>query len=207
MISVELLIIIIPVIFLSISVHEMMHAVVAYWLGDDTARQHGRISLNPLTHIDPVMTLALPAFLALFGWPIIGAAKPVPFNPHQLKFGEYGAMLVALAGPLVNLFLAIVGAIIWQLVDIGDLGGFGANFLYYWVVVNLGFFVFNMIPIPPLDGSRVLYVFAPDGVRRLMEQLETYGVFLVIILFIFVSQAGINPLGGLISDLTTFLGL
>lgn len=168
-------------IVVAISLHEMMHAVAGYFLGDDTAKEHGRITLNPLAHIDPLTTVLMPLALLLVGLPPIGAAKPVPFNPRRLRWGEYGMALVALAGPLTNLILAIWGGLMYQLV-----GGIELAELFFEVFtrINIAFFVLNMIPIPPLDGSRVLYVFATDGLRDIMNAMERFGVYIIIILFI-----------------------
>lgn len=165
------------------TLHEAMHAFVGYWLGDDTAKSHGRLTLNPAKHIDPFLTLLLPLLLAIAGQPIFGGAKPVPFNPGRLKFDEWGAALVAIAGPITNLLLAFMGYVLLAFVQ--PIGLF-AEFMQLFVLVNLGFFIFNILPIPPLDGSRVLYALAPDGARRFMEIVEQYGilvVFAVVLLF------------------------
>ena len=181
------------VILMAISTHEMMHAFTGYWLGDDTAARLGRVTLNPLAHIDPFMTVLLPLVLFVAGAPVFGAAKPVPFNPSRLKYDEYGVLLVALAGPLTNLVLALGGVLVWQFFDLNTAtwAGFACA---AWVLVNFGFFVFNMIPIPPLDGSRVLYVFAPDSVRRWLDQLERYGLFVILALVIIVYSLNNNPI-------------
>lgn len=164
-------------ILIALTIHEMMHALVGFKLGDDTAAEEGRISLNPLKHIDPLMTVVLPiATIILLGTPIL-AAKPVPFNPERVRWGDYGAALIALAGPFSNLVLAIAGSLAMHFVT-------GSNTLLFqfiatFTVLNVSLFVFNMIPIPPLDGSRLLYAFAPDPVRRFMESLEQVGLFIV----------------------------
>jgi len=169
-------IILIAVILVSLSIHEMMHAYAGFKLGDDTAAEEGRISLNPLKHIDPFMTILLPIItIVAFGAPIL-AAKPVPFNPDRVKWDEFGAAIIALAGPLSNLVLAVIGVALANLVVTDSML---TNILYVFASVNVSLFVFNLVPIPPLDGSRVLYAFAPDPVRRVMSQLEPYGLFIV----------------------------
>ena len=175
--------VVLGVILFSMTLHEAMHGFVSYWLGDDTAKLQGRLTLNPIKHIDPFLTILLPLMLAIVGAPIFGGAKPVPFNPDRVRGNEWGVAAVAIAGPLTNLFIAFV------LFGIGTLAGFHlADFGYsslpemilaYGVFVNLGFFVFNMIPLPPLDGSRVLYALAPEFVRRIMEYIEQYGLIFV----------------------------
>lgn len=182
--------IVLGVILVSMTLHEAMHAFMSYFLGDDTAKAQGRLTLNPLKHIDPIMTIALPIMLALMGGPIFGGAKPVPFNPNRVRYGEWGAAMVALAGPLTNLLIAFlvfgIGAITGvisagAMIDSSSLAG---QIVQTAVLVNLGFFIFNMLPIPPLDGSRLLYALAPEGARRIMEQIERYGIIFIFIIVV-----------------------
>lgn len=180
------LVVILGVILVSMTLHEAMHAFVAYWLGDDTARKEGRLTLNPIKHIDPFLTILLPIGLALIGGPIFGGAKPVPFRPDMVKGGDWGAALVAIGGPLTNLFIAFIAYGIWA-VSGAPVEGWGAMVLTTMVTVNLGFFIFNMLPIPPLDGSRVLYALAPEFVRTGMRYIEQFGI---IFIFAIVLLAG-----------------
>ncbi len=182
-------ILVLVVILFSMTLHEAMHGYVAYWLGDDTAKAQGRLTLNPVAHIDPFLTLLLPMALAVSGLPIFGGAKPVPFNPTRVRYGEFGAALVGIAGPLTNLLIAFFAFAIYAIA--GEPSGLWGLVFGVTVSVNLGFFVFNMLPIPPLDGSRILYAFAPDWARRGMEWLERYGVLLVFaIVMLFGSAIG-----------------
>lgn len=181
------------VILISMTLHEAMHGFVAYWLGDDTAKAQGRLTLNPVKHIDPFLTILLPVMLAIVGAPIFGGAKPVPFNPNQLRYDEWGAALVAIAGPLTNFIIAFVAFGIATLSGVNVIEGLSSTdlwprFISMAVVVNLGFFVFNMIPIPPLDGSRVLYALAPDFVRRGMEAIEQFGIIFVFAIVLLASS-------------------
>lgn len=179
-------------IVISLTVHEFMHAYVGHLLGDDTASDAGRISFNPFDHIDPFATIILPIITILvFGVPIL-AAKPVPFNPARVKFDDYGSAMISAAGPLSNLALAFIGALLAHLVAAGSVL---ESFLSVFVVLNVAVFVFNLIPIPPLDGSRVLYAFAPDSVRNLFDSIEPYGI---IIVFVLVLMGGF---GGTLTNL------
>ena len=178
--------IVIGVILISMTLHEAVHAFVGYFLGDDTAKAQGRLTLNPLKHIDPIMTIALPVFLAIMGGPIFGGAKPVPLNPHRIRHGEWGMALVAVAGPLTNFVLAFLFFGLGVLTGVNMLEGVTTSLwglvVIYGVNINLAFFIFNMLPIPPLDGSRVLYALAPEPVQGVMEKIEQYGIFLVFVI-------------------------
>ena len=180
--------IVIGCLLVAMTVHEFMHAYVGLKLGDTTARDEGRISLNPLKHIDPFMTVLLPAFTWVFWRVLILAAKPVPFNPGRVKYDEFGAALIALAGPLSNLGLAVLTSLVMALLTPT---GFTADLMELFLRLNVGLFVFNMIPIPPLDGSRVLYAFAPEPVQEFMERIEPYGFIIIIALVFF---GGLGPI-------------
>ena len=202
--------IVLVTILLSMTLHEAMHAFMGYFLGDDTAKAQGRLSLNPIKHIDPIMTIALPLFLAVMGRPIFGGAKPVPFNPHKVRYGEWGAALVAIAGPLTNLLIAFVvfgvGVLSGVITSAGVEATLAGQIVITAVSVNLGFFVFNILPIPPLDGSRVLYALAPDPVKAGMEYIERYGIFLVFgLVLIGASVLGQIMAGGINGILQLFM--
>lgn len=182
--------IVLGVILVSMTIHEAMHAFVAYWLGDDTAKREGRLTLNPIKHIDPFLTILLPLGLALIGAPIFGGARPVPFNPDRVKGGDWGAALVALGGPLTNFIFAFVSFGIWATIGAPTEGLLG-QILVISIGVNLGFFVFNMLPLPPLDGSRVIYALAPEFVRVGMRWIERYGIIFIFALVLVAS----GPIG------------
>lgn len=167
------------ILFISIALHEMMHAFIALKLGDDLAHSHGRISLNPIRHIDPFLTLLLPTVMVLLGLAPILAAKPVPVNTSRIQGEELGLAAVGIAGPLTNLALATVGALFLNLLS---LSGLALEILELFVQLNVMLFVFNMLPIPPLDGSRVLYAVAPAPVQRIMEQIEQFGLIFIIVI-------------------------
>ena len=177
----------VAVILISMTLHEAMHAFVSYWLGDDTAKLEGRLTLNPIKHIDPFLTIVLPLGLMLLGGPVFGGAKPVPFRPDRVKWGDWGAALVAMGGPLTNLVLAFIGFGVWAIMGLAGTGGTVSVILLLFVQVNLGFFLFNILPIPPLDGSRVLYALAPEFVRTAMRAIERFGI---IVVFAIVLLAG-----------------
>ncbi len=183
--------IVITALALSISVHESMHSLVAYFLGDGSSRVNRRVSLNPLHHIDPLTTIALALILNLVGAQPFGAAKPVQVTPWALKGQEYGMALVAVVGPLSNLLLAILAGLILSVV--GYQAGYLSIFLAYLTSVNVGLAVFNLIPFPPLDGSRVLYAIAPDSLRSIMDKIESFG-FASIIFFMVIIYPNINQI-------------
>ncbi len=172
------------VIIPSAVIHEYMHGWVADRMGDPTARYAGRLTLNPKSHVDLWGTILLPVLLYIStgGRFLFAYAKPVPYNPYNLKNQRTGPVWVALAGPLSNLVLAAVFAILIRLMPIGDI----TMFLLIIVYANVGLAIFNLLPIPPLDGSKVLYAVLPDSLWKVKETLERYGMFILfgfIILF------------------------
>ena len=187
------IIIVLIVILLSMTIHEAMHAFMGYMLGDNTAKEEGRLTLNPIKHIDPFMTILLPLIMVVLHAPVFGGAKPVPFNPNRVRFGDWGAALVALSGPITNLVIAFIAFGVGVFSGVVNNAGAVQPTIFGLIIstavsVNLGFFVFNMLPIPPLDGSRVLYAVAPDSVRDIMQKIEQNGVLLVMIIVILFSD-------------------
>lgn len=194
------------IILFSMVLHEMVHAYTAYFLGDTTARDEGRLSLNPFVHIDPVMSIIVPLVLFISGGPIFGGAKPVPITERKLKWGEWGVALVALAGPLTNFIIAFVGFLIGYFSGGLSSGGYVGLFFKQLILANLGFMIFNLIPIPPLDGSRVAYALAPDFIRELYIRLEKgMGIFLVlIVVYVFGSSLSVFTSSVMIAILKFF---
>ncbi len=170
------------VIVISMVLHELAHGWVAYLLGDVTAKDDGRLTLNPLAHLDPMMSVVLPMMTFLLGGVVFGGAKPVPVNPSKLKGGVWGMALVAVAGPLMNFVIAFVALALMTKTSVTM--GIGGDIALSFVRVNLGFGVFNLIPIPPLDGSRILYALMPDGVREVMDRVEQGGIILIYVLIV-----------------------
>lgn len=208
MVEIGTILVVLVVILFSMVLHELAHGLVAYWLGDDTAKEEGRLTLNPLKHLDPVLSLILPLLMLLSGGVVFGGAKPVPINTRNLRHGAWGMALVAIAGPLTNFVLALVSFLLgfWT----GGLADGGLLGVIFWemVLVNLGFGIFNLIPVPPLDGSRVLYALAPDGVRQVMEAMEGMGIWLVFALVVLFSGVVSNlMLGGINAIVTAFYWL
>lgn len=191
-------------IVIALTIHEAMHAFAAHWLGDDTAHREGRLTLNPLVHLDVLTTVLLPMVMIIFGLPPILAAKPVPFNPSQLKYEEFGVAIVGIVGPLTNLVLACIAAVIFRIWG-QDMSSFFYNAFAIFTAVNVGFFVFNMIPIPPLDGSRLLYAFAPQPLRNIMEQIEALGFFAIIFIFIIIINFASGPIVQIQQSILQFL--
>ncbi len=191
--------IVIGTVLVSMTLHEAMHAFMSFWLGDDTAKLQGRLTLNPIKHLDPFLSILLPVMLAIVGGPIFGGAKPVPFNPERVRYGNWGSALVAIAGPLTNLMIAFVVFGVYVVIGANPATGVG-QVLSVAVMVNLGFFIFNMIPLPPLDGSRVLYALAPEFIQRGMEAIERFGILVIFAVVIFANRG----LGAFIIGAITF---
>ena len=175
-----------PVLFLSIILHEIAHGYAAYKMGDDTAYYSGRLTLNPLAHIDPVGSIAVPAVCWLFGWPLFGWAKPVPVNAARLPSPRKDMGKVAFAGPAVNLGLAILCAVLLKItlllqahLNQTTVMGLG-TILQYGLLINVFLAIFNLIPIPPLDGGRVLTALLPVNAAFKYEHfVGRYGMWIV----------------------------
>lgn len=212
------LVIVLVVVLGSMILHELAHGVMAYCLGDDTAKEEGRLTLNPVKHIDPVLSILVSVMLYMSGAPIFGGAKPVPVDSRNLRHGVWGMALVAIAGPLTNFLIAIVVAVIGHatgvlMLDSGTLmymPGMMGEIMVNLVYINLGFGIFNLIPIPPLDGSRVLYALMPDEIRGMMERMERWGIVLVMIVVIvfpsFLSTFMLGAMQGILQLLSMVLG-
>lgn len=183
--------------------HEFMHGWAAWKLGDNTAKSKGRLSFNPIKHIDPFGTVILPLLLIFIGGPVFGYAKPVPYNPHNFKDPRKGDLIVGLAGPFANLLLACFGSVLMF-----ALQGFfapGANevFLYFYalflptfILINLYLMFFNLLPIPPLDGSSIFAFFLPVKYLPAYYRIQQYALpVLLIILFVLPYLIHINLLG------------
>ena len=179
----------IVILLFSIIIHEVAHGSMANYLGDDTAKLMGRLTLNPIKHLDPVGSIMVPLFLIIIHSPIlIGWAKPVPVNPNNFRDRKYGDAKVALAGPAANFAIALVfGLIIRFFPGFVQTSGIYAMFSYI-VMINLLLAIFNLIPIPPLDGSHILFTFLPYSMNELKVFLTRYGLFLLIFFIFFFLQ-------------------
>lgn len=195
----------IAVLIMSVVVHEVAHGWVANYLGDPTARLQGRLTLNPLPHIDPIGSVVVPLLLfftnagVMFGW-----ARPVPVNPYNLR-GKYGEAIVAAAGPLSNIFLAVVFGLLIR----GAASVLPASFLHIAVsvvIINIVLAVFNLIPIPPLDGSKIFFTALPLHLTKWRDTLERYGFFIVLIFIVFLWQF-VTPIIGFLFSLLTGIPL
>jgi Zn-dependent protease len=179
----------------AVILHEVAHGFVAFRLGDTTARDAGRLTLNPVRHVDPVGSLLVPGMLAATGQSVFGWAKPVPVNPSGFARPVEGMAVTALAGPATNLLLALVVGRLGPFHLVGDTvylqdSGLATRLLLGFVVVNAALAVFNMLPIPPLDGSRLLPLVLPPAGRRLYARLAPYG-FLVLLALVFVFEGAL----------------
>ncbi|MEK7066328.1 MAG: site-2 protease family protein [Patescibacteria group bacterium] len=178
------IVIFLAVLIMSVILHEVFHGYVAEMLGDPTAKLSGRLTLNPLSHLDPVGSFLVPFIMIITGGPVFGWAKPVPYNPYNLRGGKWGPAIVAVAGPLMNLFLAIVFS---QIFKYQIFSSAGVNSLLFGaIVINLSLFVVNMIPVPPIDGSKILFAIIPDRFYFVTETLEKYSLVFILILIMFI---------------------
>ncbi|MDD5068386.1 MAG: site-2 protease family protein [Candidatus Pacebacteria bacterium] len=187
------------ILIFSIVLHEVSHGYMANYLGDPTAKYAGRLTLNPIKHVDPFGSIVLPILSFITGGFIIGWAKPVPYNPYNLRNGKTGEALVALAGPLSNLAIALIFSFVIRL---------GQNLLPssfvliagFVVYINLTLMLFNLIPVFPLDGSRILFSFLPVRFRYIKDWFEKYSLFFLLILIFFFLQ----PFSHLVDALFNF---
>lgn len=185
------------ILIFSVIVHEVMHGLVAYWLGDTTAKDAGRLTLNPLAHIDPFGSVLLPLGLYMLsgGGFVLGWARPVPYNPMNLSNPRRGGGLIALSGPASNLVLAIIAALLLRTPFAGVV--IQPVLLQITIAINLGLMVFNLVPIPPLDGSKVLFSLLPGRFSRFELAAERYGWWLIILFVLFGFELIIPIVNGL----------
>lgn len=179
------------VLLFSVMIHEISHGYMAYHLGDPTAKDAGRLTLNPMKHIDPIGSILLPLMLFLVGSPVMfGWAKPVPYNPMNLKNPRRGSGLIALAGPVSNFSVAVIFALILKVISAFSpvfLQSIGL-FLGTIIIVNIVLAVFNLVPIPPLDGSGILFSLLGNKGLEVQRFLEKYGFFILIIFIVWGSS-------------------
>ncbi|HDT15532.1 MAG TPA: site-2 protease family protein [Firmicutes bacterium] len=199
----------IAVLIFAVIVHEICHGYVAYKLGDPTAKNAGRLTFNPLPHIDPFMSILLPAFLIFSGAPfIIGGAKPVPVNPAYFADHRKGMMMVSAAGSGSNFALAAISIGLLKLVaGIPALISPGLVYiLQYMIIINVVLAVFNLLPIPPLDGSKILTGFLPDRAVYTYQKIEPYGMWIIIILLMFgILRMILMPVFYLLQQIMNFI--
>ncbi len=200
----QTIMLLVPVILLALTVHEYSHGLIAYQLGDPTAKQAGRLTLNPISHLDPIGTLML--FLVHFGW-----AKPVPVDPRYFTNPKRDLLWVAIAGPASNMILAFISGLVIRFISINP-GPFMASFagqafitmMYLSLQINLALAVFNLLPIPPLDGSKILFGLLPPRYEHLAYNLERYGPGILFGLIIFGMLTGISILWAFIGPFVGF---
>jgi Zn-dependent protease len=202
--NIQSLLLIAPPILLALTFHEFAHAYVAHLFGDDTAQKSGRLSLNPLRHLDPLGTIMI--FLVQFGW-----AKPVPVNPYNLRNPKKDMLWISAAGPISNMLLALISGLLLRLfsefamlTERDSLAGLLVLMVYFSMKINLALAVFNILPIAPLDGSKILYGLLPPGFGKMIFALERYGPFILIGVIIFGRATNMSILGKLIWPFVDF---
>jgi len=202
--NLQYIILLAPPILLALTFHEFSHGWMAYKLGDPTAKLAGRLTMNPLVHLDPFGTLMI--FLVRFGW-----AKPVPVNPRYFKEPKRDMLLVSVAGPGANMLLAFASGMLLRMFHGGNFNFLPANVLQplyimvkFSLQINLALAIFNLLPVPPLDGSKILYGILPPQYEYIYEYLERYGPFVLMGLILFGMLTRISILGAFIYPFVNF---
>ena len=193
----------IAILIMSVVIHEVSHGYMASFLGDPTAKYEGRLTLNPIKHLDIMGSLIVPVFSYITGGFIFGWAKPVPYNPHNLRPGRWSEALVAVAGPLSNLALALIFGLFLRFYAVSITASLAVIHITALIVfVNIILMVFNLVPIAPLDGSKILYAIFPNRMYQFRTFFERYG-FVLVIIFIFFGWQYIAPVAGVLFRLIT----
>ncbi len=193
----------IAILILSVVIHEVSHGWTADYLGDPTARQAGRLTLNPIPHIDPVGSILVPFLLVflkagfIFGW-----AKPVPYNPYNLRGGKWGPAMVALAGPVSNLLIAVVFSALVRLIPFFSVTNPAGQISLMIILLNIILALFNLFPIPPLDGSKILFAILPYRLHYIEEYMVRYQLILTLVLILTIGSV-LLPLASLVFKLMT----
>jgi len=202
--NIQSLLLMAPPILLALTFHEYAHAYVAHRYGDDTAQKSGRLTLNPLRHLDPLGTIMI--FLVQFGW-----AKPVPVNPYNLRNPKKDMLWISAAGPLSNMLLALISGLLFRLfsdsamiAERNSLTGLLVIVVFLSLKINLALAIFNILPIAPLDGSKILYGLLPPGFGKMIFAFERYGPYILLGLIILGRVTGVSILGGLIWPFVDF---
>ena len=198
---------IIAILLMSVVIHEVSHGYTALWLGDPTAKLQGRLTLNPIKHLDVFGSLVVPSVAWILGGFIIGWAKPVPYNPYNFKkFHKYGDAIVAASGPLVNIVLAIIFSLLIRVSYFYVLPASFIDISAFVVLINIILAFFNLIPIPPLDGSKILFTLLPRRFAYIRVFLERYA-FIAILFFIVFLWGSFVPFVYQIFELLTGTGV
>ena len=176
----------IAVLIMSVVIHEVSHGYAASMLGDQTARYQGRLTLNPIKHIDPVGSLLVPSIAYFLGGFIIGWAKPVPYNPYNLRPGRWSEAIVAMAGPVSNIILALIFGLLLRIGVANSINPAFIQITTIIVFINILLAVFNLAPVPPLDGSKLLFALFPNKIYKIREFFEKYGLVLVLFFIFFL---------------------
>lgn len=196
------------ILMFSVVAHEVAHGYAAYLQGDNTARFQGRLTLNPLKHLEWFGSVILPFLSYQLGGFIIGWAKPVPFNPYNLRNQKWGEAIVAFAGPFINICIAVFFGLIIRLAATG-IFSLSTGFMHIAAtitIINLVLACFNLVPIPPLDGSKILFAFLPYNMAHLRATMETYGTTILIFFVFFLSQF-LSPLVSFLFQVITGVGM